>query len=185
MLNTAKSHNILTSGYYGGLIHDETKIQEDLVFNVKGNENKLIGWVDTGEEAGIVHMLKEKEVKQTLATSVLQISFLGYTGFRFPITYYPTNGVTASELFCIIWDIISHLQTWNFTVDYILQDGGDQNRKFMNIHFENEKDASSKSYMSDNLVNPMRKIAHAQDFSHNIKKSEMLFFAVVTNNTIQ
>ena len=55
-------------------------------------------------------------------------------------------------------------------VDYILQDGGEQNRDFIKLHFENEKDAQSKSYWSKNLVDPTRRVAHPQDFSHNIKK---------------
>ena len=55
-------------------------------------------------------------------------------------------------------------------MDYILQDGGEQNREFIKLHFENESDAQSKSYMSENLVNAVRKVGHSQDFSHNIKK---------------
>ncbi|KAL3888305.1 hypothetical protein ACJMK2_000676 [Sinanodonta woodiana] len=159
MYNSAQKLNLPPSGFFG-----------DLVLNMKCNENKLIGWIDTGKEAEALRILKEKEVKQTLASKVLQVSFLGYTGFRFPIAHYPTAGVKASELYIIIWDIISNLQSWGFTVNYILQDGGDQNREFMKIHFTNDADAKMKNYMSANLANPVRKIAHSQDFSHNVKK---------------
>lgn len=65
------------------LVHDETKIQEDLVINTKGCENQLVGWVDTGDEGESLKILKEKTVNKTLATEVLQVSFLGYTGFRY------------------------------------------------------------------------------------------------------
>ena len=51
-----------------------------------------------------------------------------------------------------------------------MQDGGEQNREFVKIHFENECDAKLKNYMSESLINPTRKIAHSQDFSHNMKK---------------
>ncbi|KAJ8313193.1 hypothetical protein KUTeg_009256 [Tegillarca granosa] len=170
MSNTAKSINLPPSGYCGGIVRDEAKIQEDIVINVKGKENKLIGWIDTGEEAENVRILMQQDVKQTVASSVLQISFLGYTGFRFPIAHYPTAGASAYELYTIIWEIISYLQSWNFTTDFILQDGGDQNREFMKIHFNNDEHAKQSKYMGDNVVNPGRKIAHSQDFSHNIKK---------------
>jgi hypothetical protein len=50
MLNSAKQVNLPVSGYYGGILHDEAKIQEDLVIKVKGGTNELIGWVDTGNE---------------------------------------------------------------------------------------------------------------------------------------
>ena len=170
MANTAKKQGIPRSGYYGGLVHDETKIQEDLVLNTKGKDDKLIGWIHTGNEAQMLLVLKEKTVQQTIATQVLQVSFLGYSGFRFPLAHYPTGGVTASELYLIIWDIISNLQSWGFIVDFILQDGGEQNREFMKLHFGNEFDAQSKCYMSENLVNPLRRVGQSQDFSHNIKK---------------
>jgi hypothetical protein len=49
MLNSAKQVNLPVSGYYGGILHDEAKIQEDLVIKVKGGTNELIGmlcWMD-------------------------------------------------------------------------------------------------------------------------------------------
>ncbi|CAC5382466.1 unnamed protein product [Mytilus coruscus] len=128
MLNTAKKMKLPMSGYHGGLVHDETKIQEDLVINTKGCENQLVGWVDTGDEGESLKILKEKTVNKTLATEVLQVSFLGYT------------------------------------------DGGQQNREFMKIHFDNDMDAKIKKYCSESLVNPEKKVAHLQDFSHNMKK---------------
>lgn len=102
-----------------------------------------------------------------LATEVFQVSFLGFTGFRFPVAHYPTEGITASEIYSIIYDIISELQTWGFKVNYILQDCGTQNREFMKLHFMDDKEGREKYF---NVVNPTMKIAHSQDFSHNIKK---------------
>lgn len=170
MFNTAKKVGLPDAGYHGGIIHDETKIQESLVLNVKGRENKLIGFVETGVEGESLRTIKSQKVEPILASEVLQVTFLGYTGFRFPIAHYPTNTVSAAELYGIIWDIISELQSWGFIADFILQDGGDQNRQFMKMHFEDENDAECKNYLSPNLTNMSRKIAHSQDFSHNIKK---------------
>jgi hypothetical protein len=62
-----------------------------------------IGWVDTGNEGDNLRILKEQNVTKKLATDVLQITFLGYTGFRFPVAHYPTDGVIYldnEKLFC-------------------------------------------------------------------------------------
>jgi hypothetical protein len=53
---------------------------------------KLIGWIDTGEENLHAKILKENTMKSTLATHVLQVMSVGYTGFRFPVCHYPTCG---------------------------------------------------------------------------------------------
>ncbi|CAG2219905.1 unnamed protein product [Mytilus edulis] len=175
MRNTAIQVNVPPSGYHGGLLHDEAKIQEDLVLNVKGERSELVGWIDTGSEAENLRIVKENKVSRKLATDVLQITFLGYTGFRFPIAHYPTDGVKASELYIIIWDLISQLQSWGFIVDFIMQDGGNQNREFTKLHFTGEP--RKNHFMCDSLVNPDRKVYHCQDFSHNMKKLRNAVFS--------
>jgi hypothetical protein len=170
MHQAAQDCNLPTAGWYGGLVHDEMKIQQDLMLSTKGARNTLVGWVDTTDEGRDIHMIKTKSVNQELATEVFQVSFLGYTGFRFPIAHYPTTGISAAEIYIIIYDIISKLQSWGFYVDFILQDGGNQNRQFIKLHFRSEADASCQNFCSTNVVNPTEKIAHSQDFSHNIKK---------------
>lgn len=112
--------------------------------NMKRKENRLVGFMDTGDEAESLRTVKEQEVKQSLASEVLQISFLGYTGFRFPIAHYPTGGVTAAELYVIVWDVVSNLQSWGCTTNYILQDGGNQNRQFMKLYFYSDEAAREK-----------------------------------------
>ncbi|XP_069123679.1 uncharacterized protein [Argopecten irradians] len=170
MSATARKLNIPPSGYYGGLVHDEMKIQEGLVLNLKGKENTLVGFVDTGAEGKLLRILKEGEVKQHLASEVLQVTFVGYTGFRFPVAHYPSVGVTGAELYILLWNIVSQLSSWGFTVDFILQGGGDQNRQFMKLNFDSDEDSVKKHFMSQNICNPFRKMAHSQDYSHNMKK---------------
>lgn len=58
MANVAKQHNIPAAGYHGGLIHDETRIQQDLVMNCKGKSAELIGWIDIGEEGNNIRVAK-------------------------------------------------------------------------------------------------------------------------------
>lgn len=168
MRKTAEKANLPDAGYYGGLLHDEAKIQQDLIINCNGKTNQLIGWVDTGDECQNLKIIKDNQIQKKLATDVLQITFIGHTGFRFPIVQYPTDGVKASELYVIIWNVISGLQSWGFKVDFVMQDGGQQNREFTRLHFKDEPKVHK--FLSESLVSPAEKVGFCQDFSHNIKK---------------
>lgn len=50
MHKTAEKANLPDARYYSGLLHDEAKIEQDLIINWKGKTNQIIGWVDTGDE---------------------------------------------------------------------------------------------------------------------------------------
>ncbi|KAL3868679.1 hypothetical protein ACJMK2_041457 [Sinanodonta woodiana] len=110
-----------------------------------GGKPHLVGWVDTGDEGNDLRTAEQGK-----------IYFLGYTGFRFPICHYPNCSVKASELH-IIWDVIARLQDWGFSVAYILQDGGEENRHFIKSHF-NGNPLDSK-YMAVNLINQTKFVA--------------------------
>lgn len=168
MLHTANDNKIPDHGRAGGIHHDETKLQEDLVLCMSGGKPTLVGWVEGSEEATNLRIVRAGKVQQTLASEVIQFSFLGYTGFRFPICHFPTKGIKASELYIIIWEAVAKLADWGFQVDYIMQDGGEENRQFIKFHFP--EDPLACSYTSLNLTDQSRKMFHIQDFSHNMKK---------------
>ncbi len=130
---------------------------------------KLVGWVDMGDESFHLECIKNKEVKRKLATECLQIIFLGHTGFRFPIAHFSTEGVKASGLMIHIWDAVSKLQDWGFTVDCILQDGGDQNREFAKGLFPPGQMLTRRCLLT-NVCNTQRQLVISQDFSHVGKK---------------
>jgi hypothetical protein len=130
---------------------------------------KLIGWVDTGLESYNLEVMKKESVERQLASSCLQLVFLGYTGFRFPFANFPTKGVTASELTIQCWHAISKLRDYGFSIDFILQDGGEQNRQFAKLHFLHDNMIANKCLVKS-LINPSRYIAIVQDFSHVVKK---------------
>lgn len=169
MKTTADHANVPDQGRTGILMHDECKIQQDLVLERHGDSFRLIGWVEMGEEAFLMENLKSGQIKRDLATDVLQITFLGHTGFRFPIAHFASKCAKAHELYIILWDVISSLGEWGFTVDGILQDGGQQNREFMNMLFPGG-DALEKECCVVNVTDPRRKLVVAQDFSHCVKK---------------
>ncbi|KAJ8044896.1 ATP-dependent DNA helicase PIF1 [Holothuria leucospilota] len=168
MFQCANDMKIPPDGRAGIVIHDETKIQEDLVVDMTDGRVKLIGWIDSGDEGNDMRILQNGAIENSLATEVLQFYFLGHTGFRFPICHYPTKGVSSAELYIMVWELIAKLQDWGFKVDCVLQDGGSANRKFMKAHFEAHP--ATSGYIAVNAVNPMESVAMCQDFSHNIKK---------------
>lgn len=138
MYHAAIHAHLPSHGWAGGLLHDETKVQSDVVLSSRNNTPTLVGWVDTGAEGRDMRVLKEGGVKQKLANEAFQVVFLGYTGFRFPVYHCPTAGISASELSIIIHSIIKELADWGFQTDFILQDGGEENRQFIKAHFQGE-----------------------------------------------
>ena len=92
-----------------------------------------------GEENLHAKIMKEKTVKSTLATHVLHVMLVEYTGFRFPVCHYPTCGVKASELHRILWSTIKKLHDWCFPIDYIVQDRGEENIQFIISNFDGDE----------------------------------------------
>ena len=168
MYLSAKEMKLSPNVWVGRIHHDETRVQQDLIVDMQDGIPSLIGWIDLGEEAQNLRILCDKRLAPHLATEVIQMFFWGFTGFRFPICHFPTAGIKASELSIIIWKAIEKLSDWGFSVDYIMQDGGEENRNFMSMHFRGN--ANEMLYGSPNLVNPSKKVFHIQDFSHNVKK---------------
>ena len=165
MYKAAQEQNIPDYGYAGGLIHDETKIQDNLVLQKgKDGDISLIGFVDTGEEGNLLRTLKDGSQKQTLAKEVIQICFQGHSGFRFPLAHYPVNTVKASELYIMLNGVISQLYDYGFKVDYIMMDGGQENRNFMYKIM-----GGKSSCVCTNTVTG-QDIVMCQDFCHNCKK---------------
>jgi hypothetical protein len=51
-----------------------------------------------------------------LASHVLQLLFLGDTGFRFGFAHFPTKEANASDLYVVFWEAVLHLEKWGFKV---------------------------------------------------------------------
>ncbi|KAL3842007.1 hypothetical protein ACJMK2_020080 [Sinanodonta woodiana] len=125
MYQAANDANVPDEGFADGLIHNETKIQQDLVLDTRGGKLHLV---------------------PNLSLSNISLK--------------------ASELHIMIWDVIARLQDWVFFVDYILQDGGEENRPFFKSHFNGNP--SDSKYM-----NPNKLFAMSQDFSYNMRKKKI------------
>lgn len=91
MYESAKGLRLPPNGWVGGLHHDETKVQQDLVMEMKRGKPIIIGWIDLGEEAQNLRVMKDQAVIQRLAIEVIQVTFVGFTGFRFRICHFITR----------------------------------------------------------------------------------------------
>ena len=76
----------------------------------------------------------------TVAKQVLQLSFMGNTGFRFPFAHFPTENTSPGSLMFIL----CHL------VFYCCLDGSECNRSFIKLHFK-DVDPVAKHFTT---VNP-------------------------------
>ncbi len=73
-----------------------------------------------------------------LAKQVLQFSFLGNSGFRFPFAQWPTDKTPPGSLFFTFWRAVNWLLLNGFEVMYCCLDGSETNRGFIKLHFKNK-----------------------------------------------
>ena len=158
------------SDRHGGIILDEMAVQEDLKMSFGDGQISLDGLVDLGPTSAHMNLLNTHSNDIQLASHVLQFVYLGYDGFRFPFAYYPTTGANAPEMYIVMWDAISKLITYEFTIDYVSFDGASNNRTLQMMHFEDKTDAYEKNFTTVNPFQPTEKVTMIMDYSHNIKK---------------
>ena len=168
MANEARSQNLNAIGYVGGLILDEMNVQKSLDISNKRGEWKMVGFPDLGEGSSAMASLSKNKNTLKLADHMLQFLFHGLTGFRMPFASFPTNQANSCDLYLNVWDSVSALQDWGFTVAYLCLDGSSNNRSFIKMHFDS--DPLSSNMQITNRTNPSKKIFVIPDPSHVIKK---------------
>ena len=161
----ANRQNLPKGERYGGIIFDEMSIQTDLEIDKKGDIVELTGFTDYGKEGNLCHALRAGTQEKRLGKYVLQLLFLGTSGFRFPFAHFVTNSIQASELYGLFWKAVYLLYSYGFTVLYTCMDGAQSNRSFMHICLGNKPTsfiAKSPCTSSD--------VIFLMDFSHVMKK---------------
>ena len=119
------------------LIFDEVKIKEDLVFNKHTGE--LIGFTNIGELNECLFKFEQAcrgEIEQPqLATHMLVFMVSGLlSDLQFPYVQFPTDSITADQLYSLVWECVRHLEAIEFKVLAITCDGASPNRKFFRLH---------------------------------------------------
>ena len=110
---------------------DEMKIQSNLVFDK--NSGELIGFIDLGDPVTNYANLQHGDMIASYAL-VFLVSAL-CTDLKHIIAYYFTGNITFFQMMPLFWKIVSVVEvSVDFKVVATVNDGGSQNRKFLNLH---------------------------------------------------
>ena len=166
----------------GGLIFDEVKINEGLVFDHKNWE--LIGFTDLMEDDAT----EESHGPQNLATHILQFFYRSiFFKFDYPCAFFLTRTTTSLQLNRLFWLGISMLHNYGFEVILSCCDGASSNRSFIMM---NTGDTSTSSchnrfsgmplfFFSDppHLIKKLRNNIHSSGHKENHRRyTRTLFF---------
>lgn len=168
MLKEAERLDIPPHGRAGGLLLDEMAIQPSLSLEREGKFLKMVGYSDMGEVCNSMSSIRKKSNDTKIADHVLQVSFQGFTSFRFSVAHLPNNQATSDQLYYIFFKTVSLLNSYGFHISYTSMDGASSNRTFMKMCFPNG-DALQKRMVAKgpNGVGP---IVFIMDYSHVMKK---------------
>lgn len=85
-----------------------------------------------------------------IATHLLQFMFIGSTGFKFPICYFPTIEADPTTLYHQFWNAVFDLGEFGFKVLLSICDGATANRTFVQCHF-NKDEAVTQQFTTTNM----------------------------------
>lgn len=169
----------------GGLIFDEVKINEGLLFDPKNWE--LIGFTDLMDDGGT----EENRGEQNLATHILQFFYRSiFFKFDYPCAFFLTKTTTSLQLNRLFWLGIGILHSYGFEVmlsSVSCCDGASSNRSFilMNIGDANTSSCHNKFsgmplfFFSDppHLIKKLRNNIHSSGHKENHQRyTRALFF---------
>lgn len=122
---------------YVGVLFDEIKIKEDLVYDKHTGE--LIGYCNLdsiGNQLMNLESLVKDNKKNELAKYMLVVMVRSITSsLKFPLAGFATNSITADFIYPIIWKAVSLLETVvKLRVLFCTCDGASANRKFFQMH---------------------------------------------------
>ena len=168
MAREAERQKIPVFGKRGGLILDEMSLQDDLTITRKDDTWLLTGECDMGETNNAISTITTKSKKVELATHCLQYMYHGFTGFRWPVSFYASNPASTHQLYLTLWECVDQLDEIGFTVDYVMFDGASTNRSLTSLLL-NENPRGNK-FMAKNIYDSTQTIFIIQDPKHVIKK---------------
>ena len=118
---------------YVGIIIDEMKVKEGLVFDKYTGE--VIGFTNLGDVNNNLLQLENEDEHPSAAKYVLVLMVRGLLfSLQFPYAHFGTQEVTAELLFPIVWECIRRLEASGLKVIFVTADGASPNRKFFRMH---------------------------------------------------
>ncbi|XP_033739584.1 uncharacterized protein LOC117326894 [Pecten maximus] len=161
---------------YVGVLFDELKIKEDLVYDKHSGE--LVGYCDL-DSVGNKFMELEKclNVSADKTTDIAKYVMIVMvravtTDLKFPLAAFATKSITADFLYPILWKAIHILENINLKVLFLTCDGASANRRFFKLHTLNGHDFV---HYTDNPYDSSRKIFFVSDVPHLLKTTRNCF----------
>ena len=151
---------------YVGLLVDEVKIKEDLVYDRHTGE--LVGFIDldkTGNQLlALEHALLDENPK--LAKYMLVVMVRGAcSDFKYPLACYATDGIKSELIDTIVWEAVEVLEAIvGLKVLYLTCDGASPNRRFFELHGDDRP-----AWYTENIMDPTRNIYFISDAPHLLK----------------
>ena len=93
---------------------------------------------------------------------------MNYVLFRWPVAYFATDTATTHQLYLNTWELIEQIESRGFTIDYVMVDGGIDNRSLMALMLG--ENAREEGFSTPNLFDFTRCISLVQDIKHCFKK---------------
>lgn len=137
LLKESKVHGLRGPHKYSGIVFDKMKIKENLAYDKY--TGSVVGFTNLGEINNDLLAL-ERECKNDqehapVANHLLVIMVRGlFFKLDFPYAHFGTSGVTAHQLFPIVWEGIRQVESVGLKVIFIIADGASPNRIPMKIH---------------------------------------------------
>ena len=169
MAEEAERLKIPPEGKIGGILLDEMSIQEGIELEKRGGNLEMVGFTEMGDEGDYLQALKQGKKSKETGTHVLQMLFLGITGFRFPFAHFICKNLNASDIYILFWEAVSSLKDYGFNVKYVCMDGAVNNRSFFNMHFQKKTQVMEKM-SAPCPTNPSERMIFMVDPSHTFKK---------------
>ena len=151
-----------------GLLFDEIKIKEDLVYDKHSGE--LIGYCNLGDIGNqmLAYENVQSDKAQELAKYMLVIMVRSVcSSFLFPLCAFATKCTSADFLYPILWKTVSAIEIHlKLNVLFFTCDGATPNRKFYQMHRVGNEEFVYKTL---NPYDPTRHVYFISDVPHLIK----------------
>ena len=138
-LKESKVNELSEQRKYCGIVFDEMKIKENLVYDKYAGS--VVGFTNLGEInddlLALERECKDDQEHPPVANHILVLMVRGiFFKLEFPYAHFGTVGITADQLFPIVWDGIRQVEGVGLKVIFITADGASPNRKFFRMHRE-------------------------------------------------
>ena len=148
LLEEVEKLNLPAERKYVGLLIDEMKVKEGLVYNKLSGE--IVGFTNLGDVNDQLLRLEQGDEHPPVAKYILVLMVRGVMfKLEFPYAHFGTRGVTGELLHPIVWEAIRRLEASELKVIFITADGASVNRKFFRMH-QDKSDPNSFTYKARN-----------------------------------